>query len=354
MAKTPPKTRKKKINQKSGKGKNSKNQIMRLITGLAVLILIVSSVGFIANYYLGTSGTEQDILHKPLSRKHLPDKSSARKPLLNKPSSHKPPLHKDQPHKKFVKNRPQYEIFPVHKDLNHKPVSLPLLKKPGKTPQVAIIIDDIGYDRNIANKFIGLGVKITFSVLPHSPFAKQIVDSAHKNKIEIMLHLPMEPNEYPRISPGPGALLTSMSPDQLIKTLNADLDFIPSIKGVNNHMGSKMTAESDRMNQIFSILKKRDLFFIDSRTTAKTTCRSSARLLKISFAERNIFIDHMQTPDFIRNQIKRLLDTAIQQGEAVGIAHPYPLTYKVFSEMLPDIKKKVNFVSASAIVHRIG
>ncbi|MCD6184856.1 MAG: divergent polysaccharide deacetylase family protein [Deltaproteobacteria bacterium] len=352
MAKKKPQTKQNKINQKSGKGKNSanqKNQIMRLITGLAVLILIVSSAGFIANYYIKSSGTEQNIGHKPLDRKHLPDK-----PLARKPSSHKPPLHKPQPRKTFVKNAPQYEVFPAHKDLNHKPVSLPVPKKPDKTPQVAIIIDDIGYDRKIANKFIKLDVNLTFSVLPHSPFAKQIVDSARKNGIEIMLHLPMEPIEYPRVNPGPGALLTSMSPDQLIKTLNDDLNFIPSIKGVNNHMGSKMTAESDRMNQIFSILKKRGLFFIDSRTTAETTCRSSARLLKIPFAERNIFIDHIQTPDFIRKQIKRLLNAAIQQGEVVGIAHPYTLTYKIFSEMLPDIKKKVKIVSASAIVHRIG
>ena len=339
MVKKKSQTKRKKANKKSGKSKKPANQTMRLITGLAVLILIVSSAGFIADYYLKSSEINQD---------------TGKKPPPHKPSPHKPSTHKPFIRKTVVKKVPQYEVFSVNKHLNHKPVVLPVLKKPEKMPIVAIIIDDIGYDRKIADKFIGLDANITFSVLPHSPFARQIVDSAQKNNIEIMLHLPMEPIEYPMVKPGPGALLTSMSPDQLINTLNDDLDFIPSIRGVNNHMGSKITAESDRMNQIFSILKKRDLFFIDSRTTAKTTCRSSARLLKLSFAERNVFIDHMQTPDFIRKQLKRLLHDAIQHGEAVGIAHPYLITYNIFSEMLPDIKKKVKLVSASAIVHKTG
>ena len=166
-----------------------------------------------------------------------------------------------------------------------------------------------------------------------------------------MLHLPMEPNEYPLINPGPGVLLTSMSPDQLINQLNEDLDAVPFIKGVNNHMGSKMTAIAPQLNQIFSILKKRGLFFIDSRTTVNTLCGPSANLLQVPFAQKDVFIDHIPKPDFVRKTIRQLIKIAEHHGEAVGIAHPHAVTYEVLHEMLPELKEKTILVRASDIVH---
>jgi len=131
---------------------------------------------------------------------------------------------------------------------------------------VAIIIDDIGYDRGMAKKFLSLDAVFTFSILPYSPFQENILKAVHSKGWETMLHLPMEPNEYPKVNPGPGALLTSMTPDQLIRQLALNIAAVPGVKGVNNHMGSRMTTVSTQMNQVFSILKKRGLFFIDSRT----------------------------------------------------------------------------------------
>jgi polysaccharide deacetylase 2 family uncharacterized protein YibQ len=142
-----------------------------------------------------------------------------------------------------------------------------------------------------------------------------------------------------------------MSPDQLIGQLEKNLDSVPFIKGVNNHMGSKMTTVSTQLYQIFSILKKRGLFFVDSRTTPHTLCKPSARLLQIPFAERDVFIDHIPDHDFICKQLDQLILVAYSHGEAVGIAHPHTTTYEVFREVLPDLKKRVRFVPASMIVH---
>jgi hypothetical protein len=145
-----------------------------------------------------------------------------------------------------------------------------------------------------------------------------------------------------------------MTPDQLLHQLEIDLDAVPFIKGVNNHMGSRMTAESSQMYQIFSILKKRGLFFVDSRTTGNTLCRPSARLFQIPFAQRDIFLDHKQDKEFIRRQIKKLVQIAKHNGQAVGIGHPHSITYKVLREMLPDIQKEVQLVPTSEIVHPLG
>jgi polysaccharide deacetylase 2 family uncharacterized protein YibQ len=165
-----------------------------------------------------------------------------------------------------------------------------------------------------------------------------------------MLHLPMEPVNYPKVNPGPGALLASMEPDELIAQLNDNLDSVPAARGVNNHMGSKLTASSDQMRQIFTILKKRNLFFIDSRTTADTRCRPSAELLQLAFAERDVFIDHLQKPAFVRKQLRLLIKRAQQQGYAIGIAHPHPVTLEVLKKMLPELQKTVYLTHASDVI----
>jgi polysaccharide deacetylase 2 family uncharacterized protein YibQ len=198
---------------------------------------------------------------------------------------------------------------------------------------------------------LALDKRITLSVLPHSPLQRYIADAAHQRGMEMMLHLPMEPVEYPKIQPGPGTLLLSMTTDQMIRQLEEDLDAVPFISGVNNHMGSKMTAMSTRMYQIFTILKKRELYFIDSRTTKETLCRPSARLLKIRFAERDVFLDNVRDSTAIRNQLKELVKIAGEKGEAVGIGHPYRATYTVLNEQLPYLSSVATLVPASQIVH---
>ena len=242
---------------------------------------------------------------------------------------------------------PPFEVFPKEEPAPPS-VSSPSIKD--KRPRVAIILDDVGYDKHIASKFLDLNTALTFAVLPHTPFTGSITKAIRSRGNELMLHLPMEPNEYPKINPGPGALLTSMTPDQLIHQLNANLDAVKGIKGVNNHMGSKMTANSNQLYQIFSELKRRNLYFVDSRSTAQTLGRPSARMFHLPFAERDVFIDHVQTPEFIRNQLKILVQRAFAQGEALGIMHPTRTTYETFRDQLPALQKDVHLVPVSEIV----
>jgi len=145
-------------------------------------------------------------------------------------------------------------------------------------------------------------------------------------------------------------LLAAMSPDALIAQLNRNLDALPDVKGVNNHMGSRLTAESIRMYQVFSVLKERRLYFIDSRSTVATVCRPSARMFQVPFAERDVFLDHFQEAGFVRKQFKVLIREADKHGQAVAIGHPYPVTVEIFREVLPTLKKRVTLVSASELV----
>lgn len=318
-------TRKKKIRRNSSKNKLFQNSPVKIFTGLSILVLLVAIAGLLTHFLI------------------TPEKPS--KPVA--PAKSVPAA------KHTIAKSPTFEIYPSKE--------IPPVKKPVKSPApekqlplVAIIIDDMGYDKKIAKKLSNLNAMLTFSILPGSPFQKSIARLARDKGFGIMLHLPMEPVEYPDVNPGPGTLLTSMTPDQLTRQLEKDLDAVPFIKGVNNHMGSKMTAESSQMYQIFSILKKKGLYFVDSRTTAETLCKPSARLFQIPFAQRDVFLDHLVKVEFIRKQLKELVQIAQRNGYAVGIGHPHSLTYQVLHEMLPDLQKKIRLVPASEIVHPVG
>jgi len=331
MAKRKP-TRKKRRPKKSRKKSLVKSSLFKALAGMAILGALVVAVGFLVYH---------------LAPPQPPTPPSAAKSAENET----PALKKKPPFEIYPKEKPAPRQSLARKDI---PASIPKPAPRKALPSVALIIDDLGYDKKIAQKFAQLDVTLTFSILPHSPFQKKIARLAQSKGLEIMIHMPMEPVEYPQVNPGPGTLLTSMSPDELINQLDQNLNTLPGVKGINNHMGSRLTSESTQMYQIFSILKKRGLFFIDSRTTSESLCEPSARLLQVPFAQRDVFIDHYLKPDFMRNQIKELIRIAQKNGEAVGIMHPHSTTLKVLQEMLPNLKGQVRLVPASKVVHPIG
>ncbi len=314
--------------KKGSRSKQSYRQLVRILTGVVILIVLVVAAFTLTHY----------LLKRPVIKPFTPPAA----------------VHNVPPEAPVSK--PTYEIFP-ERDL---PPTNPVTPfDPGEKhtlpdlPKVSIIIDDLGYDPYIAFDLLELEGPLTFAMLPRAPFNDQIIPEAHAKGFEIMLHLPMEPKEYPRIHPGPGALYTHMEPDHLIRQLIENINSIPHIRGINNHMGSQMTASASQMRQIFTIVKKQELYFIDSRTSADTICRSSAKLLKIPFAERDIFIDHQLEPQFIRKQIDRLIQRAHQNGQAVGIAHPHFITFDILRDVLPKVKEKIELVPASRVVHQL-
>ncbi|MCP3926031.1 MAG: divergent polysaccharide deacetylase family protein [Desulfobacterales bacterium] len=216
-------------------------------------------------------------------------------------------------------------------------------------PKVAIIIDDIGYNRVVAEKLIKLGIPITFSILPYSPFGDNIAQKAKDAGIEIMLHLPLEPFEYPKVNPGKGAILSGMTDEEMIDKIEMNLLDVPYVKGVNNHMGSKTTSDEKSMDLIMSLILKKKLFFIDSRTTKHSVCVKVAKGLKVPFAKRDIFLDHFQDEENVGKQVDQLIIIAEKKGWAIGIGHPYGITLRTLEKKLISMKQKVQFVKASEL-----
>ena len=220
----------------------------------------------------------------------------------------------------------------------------------GSTPRVAIIIDDLGYDLDLAKSIMDLNLGLSLSVLPMAPCTKNIVEAAQERKYEVILHLPMEPETYPHEDAGPGALLTSMSEKEIKGLLEEHLKRVPGARGVNNHMGSRFTESEDKMGILMQELKRRRLFYVDSRTTSRTVALEVAQRLGVAAAKRNVFLDNDLTQEAMTFQMQRLLAISRQSGKAIGIAHPHPETVTFLRQNLCLLKSEVNVVPVSDIV----
>jgi len=230
-------------------------------------------------------------------------------------------------------------IYKGYKDSFHKDL-----------PKVALIIDDLGYDRDLAVAFFRLDLPLSFSVLPLAPHTDAIVREAHKRGRELILHLPMEPKDLPSFNPGAGALLTDMDERDIRRTIGDHLERISRARGVNNHMGSNFTVREDKMGIVLSELKKRNLFYIDSRTTTQTVAYDLAKQMGVPVAKRNVFIDNHLTQKSMKFQMERLLGMARHSGAAIGIAHPHEETLQLLKKYLPRLKKDVKMVPVSDLV----
>ena len=225
------------------------------------------------------------------------------------------------------------------------------LSLPPKGPRVAIIIDDLGYNEKDYRPFLEIGCPLTFAVLPSLPYSHRIAKEAKGRNREVLLHLPLEPLNYPAKNPGKGVLLSSMSRKELRKVLIQDLESVPGATGVSNHMGSRLTRERKPMSILLTELKRRNLFFVDSLTTSGTIVAPLARELGVRVGARNIFLDNYRERAYIERQLDELAKIARKKGEAVGVGHPYGITAAVLKDRLPQWEKEgIRIVSASRIV----
>jgi polysaccharide deacetylase 2 family uncharacterized protein YibQ len=214
-----------------------------------------------------------------------------------------------------------------------------------------LIIDDLGYHPRLDGRFLELDLPLTAAVLPLSPVGAKAARAASRKGMEVIVHAPMEPHDYPRVNPGPGALLTTMDRTELVTTLDKILASVPQAKGVNNHMGSKLTEDEGALKIIMSELKKKGLFFIDSRTTPFSKGFQTARKAGVKTAERSVFLDNVTDPDAIRAQLRRFAARARKEGRAIAIGHPHPQTAQVLAAMAEELKKELTLVPAGRLVN---
>lgn len=221
----------------------------------------------------------------------------------------------------------------------------------GMPPSIVIILDDLG-NRQTDYDALSLPKEVVFSILPDTPFASLLSRQADSQGRDVMLHLPMQAVANNRLL-GPRAITADMYPSGIAATLKAALASVPEARGLNNHMGSLLTGKRRAMQALMYEVSQRDLFFIDSRTTPDSLAQDVARENGVPSAHRHVFIDHVQTEHFMRQQLNQLMDIAQHHGVAIGIAHPHPSTLDFLHAQLPALERQgISLISLSTYFGR--
>ncbi|MCX5707008.1 MAG: divergent polysaccharide deacetylase family protein [Candidatus Omnitrophica bacterium] len=233
--------------------------------------------------------------------------------------------------------------------LSRKPKA-PMVK-PAVKPKVkiAIVIDDWGYNLNNLGYLKEIRYPLTLAVLPNLHYSRKISQEGSLLGFEIILHLPMEPLENLRLEKN--TITASMEKAKISMIIKQDLENMVNVRGVSNHMGSKVTRDERVMSIVFKELKKKNLYFLDSFVTPASVCAGLAKDSHLPFAERDIFLDNKEERSYIIRQLNKLKVKAKINGYAIGIGHDRKNTLSVLKEAMSQMEKegyKFVFVSELA------
>lgn len=217
-------------------------------------------------------------------------------------------------------------------------------------PRIALIIDDIGFSFYRARLFLDLKVPITFSILPRLVHSRDLAYEIRDKGHEIMLHQPMEPLSS-HMDPGPGALYVGYGDMRIANIMEENIGNVPFAAGVNNHMGSKFTECPREIKEALKVVRKKQLFFVDSLTSSRSMGYKTARGLHMPAACRNIFLDNVPNQSEILIQLDKLKRHAQKYGRAIGIGHPLPKTAAAIGHFLNSIKDSgISLVHVSKVM----
>ena len=202
-------------------------------------------------------------------------------------------------------------------------------------PRVAIIVDDLGARRDVFDPLRDIRRPLTVAVLPGLPLSQWTAREAAQAGMEVILDLPMEPYRFPEVDPGPGALLMTMSAQELQAQVGAHLASVPGAVGVTNHMGSRMTEDRARMRTVLEVLAGRRLFLVDGLASNLSLAYDEAKALGLRAGRRQIIVDHKGGEAGDRVRWDEVAWWAERRGEVIVIAHGHPLTARLLREFVP-------------------
>lgn len=217
--------------------------------------------------------------------------------------------------------------------------------------KIVLILDDVGYENQPLERAAGIDARISFAVIPGSPRARESADFLASRGFEILCHLPMEPLDYPNVSPGSRAIFTSMADEEIRAMTEANISSIPHVKGVNNHMGSRATRDRRVMRNVAEVLLQSGVYFVDSRTAGSSVAAQVTRDARVPTGTRDVFLDDDPSEDAIRRQVRLLARLSEQREFVIGIGHVYPSTVNVLREEIPRLSAEgYEFLFASEVL----
>ncbi len=218
--------------------------------------------------------------------------------------------------------------------------------------KVAIIIDDCGSDMASVRKLLNTGLPFSYAILPNKAYSSDVLEMVKSKGRVPMLHLPMEPLDGSAASEGSATIRTGLSASEKLSLTRKALNSLPGVVGVNNHQGSKATADKDTMRVVLQEMKRQGLFFVDSRTNSASVARQMAQQLGVRTARNDIFLDNSSDVEAIRRQVYKAFAMAEKNGSVIAICHARTNTAKCWEKYAAEFKRTgVTFVPVTALLY---
>lgn len=223
--------------------------------------------------------------------------------------------------------------------------------------QIAIVIDDFGNGMKGTDEMLSLPIKLTVAIMPFLPSTRKDAESAHAKGHDVIVHMPMEPVRGRSNWLGPGAIMTSLTDDEIRRRVEAAIDDVPHAIGMNNHMGSRVTADVRVMRIVLQVCKERGLFFLDSRTTWRSVVPKLAAELGVPLLQNDVFLDDVNTRRHVSKQIAAVRKELAKRPTCVVIGHVGPTGMTTSGELksaIPGLSAEATFVRLSELLPMPG
>jgi len=253
-------------------------------------------------------------------------------------------LKKQQDHLTELENDiVETEITTISPDTLKEQTSSQTPVETAKVPMrgvIGLIIDDFGYrNDHVSNGFLQLPGKLTYAIIPGHDYSQLFSKKAYDAGYEIIVHLPME-NIGKTYGEEEYVLMSYFQDDEIKNRINKAFDLLPESIGLNNHQGSRGTADSRVMTLVAGVIKEKKKFFIDSRTTNNSLAETTMRKYGVPTNKRDVFLDNELDEEKIKIQLLELADVSEEKGIAIGIGHVKPQTLNVLAKEIPVLQKK--------------
>lgn len=219
--------------------------------------------------------------------------------------------------------------------------------------KIAIVIDDLGNDMEGTEAILAINAPLTVAVMPFLQSSQRDAELAHAAGHEVIVHLPMEPNRGLKRWLGPGAITSDLTDEQVRERVEAAIAQVPYATGINNHMGSKITANERIMRIILQVCKEHNLFYLDSKTTDKSVVPKLAKELGVPYVENALFLDDQYTATHVHKQMQKVYQLIKFNETTIIIGHvgmPGKYTSAELARHIPKLMQQCQLVYLSELV----
>lgn len=317
--------------------------------GWAIVALLLFCIALLIGYMLGFSHAEEELAKEKAQTEQLAEqikqiaaidesyiptaksKDAAQEREIKRLKKElEEMLQKERAEKKTVREpvKPHHEYAPKNEKAPPPPPPKRAIVSDAKGAKLVIIIDDVSYAHDVKS-LQSIGIPLVMSFLPPSSRHPESAKLAQGYK-HSMVHLPLEAVDFS--DEEAVTLRVSDSEEVIAKRISTLKQLYPNVRYMNNHTGSKFTADADAMERLIKVMKKEGLIFVDSRTTGKTKVPDVSRKLGARYIGRDVFLDHKDGVGNVKKQIQEAVAVAKRHGSAIAIGHPRTDTIKALRE----------------------